>query len=209
MPSPSVAQVLAGSIAALDAGMLPATVRERCEELVLDITGLCVAARHSDYVAAVAASCDATGPCTAFGHAQGLDAASAALLNGTAAHGEDFDDTFEGGPVHAGVVIVPAILAACERYRRDGRAALLGMAVGAEAMCRMALVVPKAVHRAGFHPTSVFGTMGAAAGVGAALGLDRDRLVNALGIAGSMASGIIEYLSAGAWTKRMHPGWAA
>ena len=76
-------------------------------------------------------------------------------------------------------------------------------------MCRLSTVVPKAVHKAGFHPTAVFGVMGAAAGVAAALGLTQKQIVDALGIAGSMAGGIIEYLAEGAWTKRMHPGWAA
>jgi 2-methylcitrate dehydratase PrpD len=131
------------------------------------------------------------------------------LVNGTAIHGEDFDDTFEGGPVHAGAVIVPAVLAACERYARDGKAALLGIAVGVETMCRLSLVAPTLTHKAGFHPTAVFGTMGAAAGVGAALGLSPRQLVDALGNAGSMAGGIIEYLAEGAWTKRLHAGWAA
>ena len=70
-------------------------------------------------------------------------------------------------------------------------------------------MVPKAVHKAGFHPTAIFGAMGAAAGVGAALGLNAKQIVDALGIAGSMASGIIEYLAEGTWTKRMHAGWAA
>jgi 2-methylcitrate dehydratase PrpD len=51
--------------------------------------------------------------------------------------------------------------------------------------------------------------MGAAAGVAATLGLDAKQTVDALGIAGSFASGIIEYLAEGAWTKRLHPGWAA
>jgi len=55
--------------------------------------------------------------------------------------------------------------------------------------------VPKAVHKAGFHPTAVVGAMGAAAGVGAALGLEQRQMVDALGIAGSMAGGIIEYLA--------------
>jgi 2-methylcitrate dehydratase PrpD len=76
-------------------------------------------------------------------------------------------------------------------------------------MCRLSLVPPKRVHKAGFHPTAVLGALGAAAGVGAALGLDARQLVDALGNAGSMASGIIEYLAEGAWTKRLHPGWAA
>jgi 2-methylcitrate dehydratase PrpD len=143
------------------------------------------------------------------GHARTLSAAGAALVNGTAIHGEDFDDTFEGGPVHAGAVIVPAVVAACERHRPDGAAALTGIAVGVETMCRLGLVTPKLVHKAGFHPTAVFGAMAAAAGVAAALGLGRRGIVDALGIAGSMASGIIEYLAEGAWTKRMHAGWAA
>jgi 2-methylcitrate dehydratase PrpD len=87
--------------------------------------------------------------------------------------------------------------------------ALIGIAVGTEVLCRLSLVVPKAVHKAGFHPTAVFGAMGAAAGVGAALGLNARQIVDALGVAGSMASGIIEYLAEGAWTKRLHAGWAA
>jgi 2-methylcitrate dehydratase PrpD len=143
------------------------------------------------------------------GHTRRLSAAGAALVNGTAAHGEDFDDTFEGGPVHAGAVIVPAVLAACERHKPDGSAALVGIAVGCEVMCRLSTVIPKAVHMAGFHPTAVFGAMGAAAGVGAALGLNAKQLTDALGIAASMASGIIEYLAEGTWTKRVHAGWAA
>jgi 2-methylcitrate dehydratase PrpD len=87
--------------------------------------------------------------------------------------------------------------------------ALIGIAVGTEVLCRLSLVVPKAVHKAGFHPTAIFGAMGAAAGVGAALGLNAKQIVDALGIAGSMAGGIIEYLAEGAWTKRLHAGWAA
>jgi 2-methylcitrate dehydratase PrpD len=88
-------------------------------------------------------------------------------------------------------------------------AALTGIAVGVESMCRLGLVTPKLVHKAGFHPTAVFGAMAAAAGVAAALKLNRRGIVDALGIAGSMAAGIIEYLAEGAWTKRMHAGWAA
>jgi 2-methylcitrate dehydratase PrpD len=87
--------------------------------------------------------------------------------------------------------------------------ALTGIAVGTEVLCRLSLVVPKAVHKAGFHPTAIFGAMGASAGVGAALGLNAKQIVDALGIAGSMAGGIIEYLAEGAWTKRLHAGWAA
>jgi len=205
----SVAEQLAGGIVAVEPAGLPPAVRETCERLLVDVTGLCVAARNTGYVKAALAAWAEPGPATVIGHAQPLSTAGAAFVNGTAAHGEDFDDTFEGGPVHAGAVIVPAVLAAAEQEGLDGAAVLCGIAVGVETICRLSLVVPKAVHKAGFHPTAVFGAMAAAAGVGAALRLDRKQLTDALGVAGSMAGGIIEYLADGSWTKRMHPGWAA
>jgi 2-methylcitrate dehydratase PrpD len=209
LPKISVAEQLAERVAALHGDRLPKSLRQKCEELLIDVVGLCVTARNEDYIKSALAGCDDEGPCTAIGHARGFSAASAAFVNGTAAHGEDFDDTFEGGPVHAGAVIVPAVLAVCERHKPDGHAAFFGIAVGTEVMCRLSTVVPKAVHKAGFHPTAIFGAMGAAAGVSAALGLSARQLVDALGIAASMASGIIEYLAEGTWTKRLHPGWAA
>src|SRR6267143_499381 len=205
----SVAERLVAATASLSSAGIPAQVRRRCEDLLLDVGGLCIAARRSDYIRALVASVDGGGPCTAIGHTGGLRAEAAAMIRGTAAHGEDFDDTFEGGPVHSGAVIVPAVLAACERFGLDGRAALLGIASGVETMCRLSLVAPKLIHKAGFHPTSVLGAMAATLGVSAALGLGRKQTVDALGIAGSMAGGIIEYLAEGAWTKRLHAGWAA
>jgi len=209
LPKIAVAEALAEKIVALAASRLPDVTTRKCEDLLIDVVGLCVTARNQDYARSALLGCDDDGPCTAIGHRRTLTAAGAAFVNGTAAHGEDFDDTFEGGPVHAGAVIVPAVLAACERHNPDGRMALIGIAVGTEVLCRLSLVVPKAVHKAGFHPTAIFGAMGAAAGVGAALGFDAKQIVDALGIAGSMAGGIIEYLAEGAWTKRLHAGWAA
>ncbi len=188
---------------------LPAAVTRICDAILIDVAGLCVAARHSDYVQAVLRATSEPGACTLIGHPGGHSVATAALVNGTAAHGEDYDDTFEGGPVHAGAVIIPALLAAAENGGLAGGDFARGAAVGCEVMCRLCLVAPKRVHEAGFHPTAVFGALGAAAGVSSALRLDDAQWCNALGIAGSMASGIIEYLAEGAWTKRMHPGWAA
>src|SRR5713226_6823344 len=155
----SVAEALADKIVALKPGGPPEATTRKCEDLLIDVVGLCVTARNEDYVKSALNGWDDDGPCTAIGHARTLSAAGAAFVNGTAAHGEDFDDTFEGGPVHAGAVVVPAVLAACERHNPDGAAALAGIAVGVETLCRLSLVVPKAVHRAGFHPTAIFGAM--------------------------------------------------
>jgi len=207
--TPALAEQLAERIARLDSRELPEKTVEIARMLLLDVLGLCVAVRDEDYIQAILGTVEPGGKCTAFGHAGSFNAYDAALINGTAAHGEDYDDTFEGGPVHSGAVVVPAVLAVCEREGLGGDALLLGIAVGAELMCRLALVAPGATHKAGFHPTAVIGALAAAAGVSAALRLDARQTASAIGIAGSMASGIIEYLAEGTSTKRMHAGWSA
>ena len=175
----------------------------------LDVAGLCLAARATDYIGTLLRTRPNQGSCTALGHPGGWSETDAALINGTAIHGEDYDDTFEGSPAHPGAVVIPAVLAACESDRRSGADVAAGIAVGGELVCRMSLAAPGALHRAGFHPTAVIGVMGATAGVSTALGQSPTVAANAMGLAGSFASGIIEYLSEGTWTKRIHAGWAA
>ena len=204
----TVSEQLAAVIAALPRDT-PAATGSVCQSLLIDVAGICISARHSDFMQSTLAATDEPGACTVIGQASARSISMAAICNGTAAHGDDFDDTFEGGPAHAGAVIVPAILATAEQHHLSGADVGLGIAVGCEVICRMCLVAPKLVHKAGFHPTAVFGAIGAAAGAGAALNLNAKQLVDAMGIAASMSSGIIEYLAEGAWTKRMHPGWAA
>jgi len=204
----SISQRLADWGAGLSPADLSGTTLEKNRNILIDIVGLCIAARHQDYVKAVIQAAE-PGEYIMVGHNTRVSAASAALVNGTAAHGEDYDDTFEGGPVHSGVVMVPALLTAAERYQLDSDRIMLGIVAGNELLCRLALTLPKAVHKAGFHPTAVLGTFAAAFGIAVACRAESRTIANTLGIAGSMASGIIEYLGDGSWTKRMHPGWAA
>lgn len=188
---------------------LPERARSAAVRDLMDAAGLCVAARQSPWMAALRNGWDGAGDCTAIGQSGTTDAAGAAVLNGTAIHGEDFDDTLEGAPIRVGAMVIPAVLAACERFGRSGSDALLGITAGLETICRINHVAPGAIHRAGFHPVGVLGPFGATVGVGVALGLDADQLARGMGVAGSMSSGITEFLTAGAWTKRLHPGWAA
>src|SRR5258706_11400652 len=113
----TISAQLAAFAAQIDSAKLPPRARETIRLLMLDVAGLCVAARGLDYIAAARASAASTGKATAFGHEGGFGPYDAALINGTAAHGEDYDDTFEGGPVHAGAVIVPAVLAVAQHRR--------------------------------------------------------------------------------------------
>src|SRR2546422_1199878 len=77
-----------------DARSIP---REMAEKLLIDVAGLCVAARNTDYVAAALAGWEASGGCTAIGHSRTLDAAGAPLVQCTAARGGGFGDSFWGG----------------------------------------------------------------------------------------------------------------
>ena len=157
---PVIAGLLADWAGMLSAEDVPETVRKTLGRVVLDAGGLMVAARHAGYVRACVESSEAAGgtqTATAIGHAGRFTPGDAALISGTAAHGEDFDDTFEGTPVHVGAVLVPALLAIGETEKLSGSDILRGFAVGGEIACRMAVVAPTAIHRAAFHPTAVIG----------------------------------------------------
>ena len=188
---------------------IPADVQEVLGFLVKDISGVIIAARNENYIQSLVKTYSNTGNTIALGHKNIFDVFSSSIICGTAAHGEDFDDTFEGNPMHVGATMVSVFLSAGQFFKLNGEQILRGIAIGAELICRMALVSPTAMHKQGFHPTAICSVFGAAAGLGVVLGLNSKQLSSALGVAGSMASGIIEYLAEGTWTKRIHPGWAA
>ena len=205
----TVTEQFAGFLSGIQLEQLPRKSLDVAVIDLVDAAGLCVAARRETYMQQVLESCDHGGRCTAIGHLHPLGPADAALANGVAIHGEDFDDTLEGAPIRVGAMVIPAVLAISEQLELPGTQALLGIIAGLEAVCRLNHVAPGHIHRAGFHPVGAIGALGAAAGSGVAMGLDRNRLTAALGVAASMSSGILEYLADGAWTKRLHPGWAA
>ena len=205
----SVAAHIANWVARLKPDHLDAAAERAAIDTVIDVLGLCVAARHMDYTLATMESFGEPGTCTVIAQDRRLSPFAAAAVNGTAAHGEDFDNTFEGCPVHSGAVIVPAALAIAEQMKTDGPRTVVAIAAGIEIMCRLGLVADKSVHKAGFHPTAVLGTFAATISAAIVKGMDAAAITNGLGIAGSLASGIIEYLADGSSTKRLHAGWAA
>ena len=119
LPTLSVSEQLAAAFSGMPSA-LPVVVTDMCDAVLMDVAGLCVAARNNDYVQAATRATAEPGACTLIGHAGGFNVATAALCNGTAAHGEDYDDTFEGGPIHAGAVIIPAVLATAEHHAIAG-----------------------------------------------------------------------------------------
>ena len=133
-----------------------------------------------------------------------------ALANGTAAHSLELDDVNNEASLHPGVAIFPAAIAACEMANKGGKEFIEGVVLGYEVMIRMGKALdPKEQYRKGFHPTGTCGVFGATVAVAKILGLSEIEMLNAIGLAGSQAAGSMEFLAQGAWSKRMHPGWAA
>ena len=206
---PTLSEQMADAFSQWTLDNLPDAAKAVAVKDLIDMAGLCVSARQQPYVQQLVTGWDSDGPCTAIGHARGFDTAGAAVVNGTATHGEDFDDTLEGAPIRVGAMVIPAVLAVGERFHLSGERTLTGIIAGTEAVCRLNHVAAGHMHKACFHPVGVIGALGAAMGAGTAMGLNRQQLAMAMGVAGSFSSGIIEFLTDGTWTKRLHPGWAA
>ena len=205
----SLAETFSEWVHKLNINDVPKDVVNKLQLIVMDSFGLMVSAKNEQYIKSLINALQENGDCTLVGHNKKVNPFNASIINGTAIHGEDFDDTFEGTPVHVGSVMVPAMLSSAQAKNLDGEKFLKGLVVGSELICRLALVAPTAVHRQGFHPTAIFGAFGSSIGVSSLLGNTINEMSSGLGIVGSMASGIIEYLAEGTSTKRLHPGWAA
>jgi 2-methylcitrate dehydratase PrpD len=135
-------------------------------------------------------------------------AAAAALANGVAAHILELDDVHKGSTLHAGAPVISAALAVAERERAPGPAFVKAVALGYEAALRIGEAVNPSHYRY-WHPTGTAATFGAAAAAGSLIGLTPSQMLDALGTAGTQASGLWEFNADGAMSKPLHPGKAA
>ncbi len=137
-------------------------------------------------------------------------ASSVALATGVMAHSFELDDYHPAGKLHPGAVVIPAALAVAEREKAGGAALIQALIVGYETMIRVALAAGAlSMRRRGWHITGLCGPFGAAAAAGRLLGLDALQMANALGLAGTQASGLMAFTCDGSNSKRLHPGRSA
>jgi 2-methylcitrate dehydratase PrpD len=211
--SHTAARTLAQFVCALTADALPVVVVDRARYLLFDHLGVALAGMRTETAASVLAAVTdlgAGGDALILGHTRTANAPAAALVNGTAAHCLEMDDTHQAGSIHLGASVFPTALACAAMAPTSGARFLTAAVIGYEVAARIAMALgPKAHYARGFHPTGTCGAFGAAAVAASLLQLDVQQATWALGIAGSQAAGSMEFLAGGAWTKRMHPGWAA
>lgn len=191
---------------------VPGGIREAAIRHLADGFGTAAAAVRSGAVApAVEAARRLGGPAesTLLGSSERIGSAAAALASGALVHALDFDDTHTGGLVHPTAVVLPAALAVGEAVGASGRDLVTAAVVGYETVCRIAAAVPNGFHDRGLHATSAAGVFSAALVAARLTDLGGARATDALGIAGSCAGGLLEFLGSTASTKQLHPGLAS
>lgn len=132
---------------------------------------------------------------------------NAAFINGAMAHALDYDDTHVGSMMHPSAPVIPAVLAVAEWKRLSGKAALEAFILGYEVETRIGIGMGSKHYDRGWHATSTFGRFGAAVAVGKLLGLSLGEMTQAIGLAGTQASGL--RLVFGTMSKPFHPGKSA
>jgi 2-methylcitrate dehydratase PrpD len=218
----SVAQQLGAFVESTRLEDLPAEVADSVGRRVLDTLGIAVAAASLDTSRAARRWAHEVGgrpAASGVGLPDRTSAPVAAFVNGVLAHSLDYDDTHLPSVLHPSAAVVPAALAAGERSGASGADVVRAVALGLEVTVRLGMAGydeeagNSVFFEHGQHATSICGALGGAV---AATLLDphpvlpeRERVVHALGVAASMASGIIEANRTGGTVKRMHCGWAA
>ncbi len=212
MHAGNIAATLAAFAEGLRYEAIPADVRERAKYLILDAVGIALASTTYDFahrsLSAVADLSEGLGDMPVIGMPARLQLRDAMLMNGILVHGLDFDDTHPAGVLHSTAACFPAALGVAAKAGLAGTDLVAAYVVGMEVGTRLGAVAKGGFHQVGFHPTGLVGAFSATLVVGRLFGMTAPQLAMAQGIALSTASGSLEFLNDGAWTKRMHPGWA-
>ena len=199
------------------AGLRPTDVPDRLHRLarlrILDTLGLiAVGAAHT--AGRSTAQWSTTEPrfaggATNLATGETCAAATAALVHATLAHARDFDDTFADSVVHPGSTVIPTALAIAQAHDLPFEQIITAITAGYEIAARLGRAAGRGFHARGFHATSVVGPIAAAATAGRLIGLDAERLADAMALATSMSSGTMAFLADGGWSKWLHTGWSA
>lgn len=145
-----------------------------------------------------------------WGQRNRMDVFSALLLNGMLSHALELDDVHAESKSHIGAVVVPSAWTMADALGLPGRSFLEAVIVGYETMARIGAAMDVTSNRKrGWHTTGIIGTFGAAASASYLLGLDEQRTLNALGMAGTQSSGLWAFLAEGSSCKKLHTGRAA
>lgn len=200
-------------VAGLTYEKVPSDLVDLAKLCILDLIGVAIYGSRKQWSQIIAAQGRRVGSaplCTVFAADWKASPEIASLVNGSMGHSFEYDDGHDESLLHPGAVVIPAAMAVAEANQCSGRDFLIGVIIGYEVMTRVGLAVGSTSHiLRGFQPTGMNGTFGAAAAACKLLRQNPDQIVYAMGIAGSLSSGIMEYTQTGGMVKRLHAGRAA
>ena len=191
---------------------IPANVIGYGKLLLMDTYGVAMANLEAEHAQAIRRVVEENGSrpvCTLWGSKDKVQVADAVLYNAGLIHGSDYDDTHVGGIVHPSAAVVSTAVCVGEEVGASGREIYEAIIVGWEVIVRLALAAKGRFHDVGYHGTGIVSSFAAACVAGKLYRVPKEILVNALGICGSQAAGLQEFLRDGSWVKKLHPGWAA
>jgi 2-methylcitrate dehydratase PrpD len=206
----NITRRLAEFVVCTSSSDIPPDARLQARRALLDTLGVTLAGSNENASRIVASMIREQGgveESTVLGHGFQAPAAEAALVNGTSGHALDFDDVNSSMRGHPSVPLLPAVLAVAEKLGSSGRDVVDAFVLGFEVECKIGRLIGGPHYTLGWHPTSTFGTLGAAAACARLLHLDADHTQAALGVGASLASGARRNF--GSMTKPLHAGWAA
>lgn len=208
----TIAEKIADFALSPELSHIPEDVLAYAKLLLTDTFGVAMACQNMEHAAAIRKAVSAMGgapQCTLWGTDERVRAADAVLYNAALIHGADYDDTHVGGIVHPSAAVVSTALTVGELTGAGGRQMLEAVAAGWEIIIRLALAAKGRFHDVGYHGTGIVAPFAAACVAARLMGDSRETLLNALGICGSQAAALQEFLQDGSWAKKLHPGWGA
>ena len=191
----------------LEWAALPAEVQRTALELFADWFANAAAGYASPLTQALrslAPDSGAAGSALRIGDLRAADPLWATLLNASASHANEFDDSYRAGLYHPGAPVQAAALSAACLAEAPGTELLTAVVAGYEMSLRLAAAINPA-HYAVWHTTGTVGAFGAAAASARALGLTAEQTAGAFGLAGTQAAGLWEVLPDAPQAKNLHP----
>ncbi|GGI27488.1 MULTISPECIES: MmgE/PrpD family protein [Bradyrhizobium] len=205
---PEVGRILADFCAELKFESMSAAAVEAAKRGIADTLSVALAAKAEEVAGVMGGFfAEEPGKARVWNTALRTTARNAALANGAMAHAHDFDDGNYAMVGHPSAPVLPAILALADELAASGADIIAAYAAGVEMEGRLGIAVTYEHNGRGWHTTSSLGTFGAAAAAGNLLGLDGKLMLEAFGIAASLASGLRQNF--GYMTKPLHAGFAA
>ena len=211
----TAAQILGKFAAELKYTDIPSAVVERAKDTIIDSVACARFGAQfpwSRIVVDYAKRYGSGGPCSIIGTDTRVHAPYAALANGVHIHAFEQDGGhYPSVGAHGGATVLPAVLAACEENNSDGKTAITAFVAGCEVMFRIGAASRHTPEKLGFHAPGLSGAYGAAVAAGRVLGHNAEQMSNALGIAGSLSSGLLAFSKSrqGGMVKRLHLGRAS